>query len=65
MGRLPGPTLLEKLPLEVFREDTDCVRDVVEDVKDWFRLCPIEDIDFCHPKLATSSSDFFADRFRL
>lgn len=41
-GRPFGPTLLEKLPFEVLREDTDGAREDVEDVKDGFRLC----IDF-------------------
>jgi len=27
-GREPGPTLLEKLPLDVFRDDTDAVREL-------------------------------------
>lgn len=44
-GRLPyadfgrPPTLLAKLPFDVFLEDTDGVRDDVDDVKEGFRLC--------------------------
>ena len=39
-GRLPGPTLLEKLPFDVFRDDTDGVRDDIEDEKELFRIVP-------------------------
>jgi hypothetical protein len=46
-GRPPGPILLEKLPFEVCREDTDGVRyDDTDEEKDGFRPCPIDDIDF-------------------
>jgi hypothetical protein len=46
-GRPPGPTLLEKLLLDVCREDTDGVRDDdIDEVKDAFRLCPTDCIDF-------------------
>ena len=36
-GRAPGPTLLEKLLLDELREDTDGVRDDVDELNDGFR----------------------------
>lgn len=42
-GRPPGPILLEKLPLEVLREDTDGVRD---EEKDFVLGCIVD--DFCN-----------------
>jgi len=39
--------LLEKLPLDVCRDDTDGVRDDdTDEEKDGFRLCPIFENDF-------------------
>ena len=45
-GRPPGPTLLEKLLLDVCREETDGARDDTDEENDGFRPCPIDDIDF-------------------
>jgi hypothetical protein len=39
-GRLLGPTLFEKLPFDVFRDDTEGVRDDMEDEKELFRVVP-------------------------
>lgn len=36
-ARAPGPTLLEKLPFDVFRDETELLREETEDVKDGFR----------------------------
>lgn len=33
-GLAPGPTLVEKLPLDVFRDDTDAVREVRDDTEE-------------------------------
>jgi hypothetical protein len=43
----PGPMLLEKLPLDVCRDDTDGVRDDdTDEEKDGIRPCPRFDVDF-------------------
>lgn len=48
-GRPPGPMLLEKLPLDVFREDTDGARDDMEEENELVRPEVSDDIpiDFC------------------
>jgi hypothetical protein len=44
LGRLPGPTLWEKLLFEVFREDTDGVREEIEDANEVLRGAAIPDL---------------------
>ncbi len=48
-GRPPAPILLEKLPLDVFREDTDGVRDEMDEEMELVRVEVSDDIpiDFC------------------
>ena len=38
IGRAPGPTLLEKLPLDVFRDETEGVREDTEDENEGLRM---------------------------
>jgi len=52
----PGPTLLEKLLLDVLRDDTDGVRDEMEEEKDLFRVKLDDELarpDFCKRSLVT------------
>jgi hypothetical protein len=48
LGRFPGPTLLEKLPLDVLRDDTEFVRvcEDTEDESDVLRAAPTRDVPF-------------------
>lgn len=45
---MPGPTLVEKLPLDVLRDDTEGVRvcDDTDDENDVFRATPTRDWPF-------------------
>lgn len=47
-GLLPGPTLLEKLPLDAPRDDIDGVRvcEDTEDENDVLRAAPMRDVPF-------------------
>jgi hypothetical protein len=52
-GREPGPTLLEKLPFDVFRDDAVGGREDTEEEKDEVRdRGGFNDPNFCYRKLA-------------
>jgi hypothetical protein len=38
VGRAPGPRLLEKLPIDVFRDETEVAREETEDVDEGLRM---------------------------